>query len=62
MIKMGLLFLVSIVFAVAQAIKNAFTTPVPDEYCAHMELYYKDIVDGVPIEQCMKNLENGKYK
>ena len=59
---MVVLFIVSIIFVIVQAVKDAFTQPVPDEYCAHMELYYKDIVDGVPLEQCMKNLENGKYK
>lgn len=59
---MELLFIVSIIFAIGKAIKNAFTPPVPDEYCANMHLYYKDICDGVPLEQCMKNLENGKYK
>lgn len=57
-----LLFLVSIVGSIEQVFKEKFTKPMPDEYCNHMELYYKDIVDGVPIEQCMKNLENGKYK
>jgi hypothetical protein len=59
---MWLLFVVSIIYAVVQGVKDFFTPAVPDEYCNHMELYYKDIVDGVPLEQCMKNLENGKYK
>lgn len=59
---LNLLFIVSIVGSIVQVLKEKFTTPVPDEYCAHMELYYKDIVNGVPLEQCMKNLENGKYK
>lgn len=59
---MWLLCIVSVVVSIVQMFKEKFTTQVPDEYCNHMELYYKDIVDGVPLEQCMKNLENGKYK
>ena len=59
---MGVLFIISIIGTIVQLIKEACTVPVPDENCAHMELYYKDIVDGVPLEQCMKNIENGKYK
>lgn len=56
------LFILSIVSTIVQEIKTIFMETVPDEYCNHMELYYKDIADGVPLEQCMKNLENGKYK
>ena len=35
---------------------------IPAENWANKELYNKDIMDGVPIEQRMKNLKNGKYK
>ena len=57
-----LLFIVSIVGTVVQLIKETFTKPIPAENWANKELYHKDIMDGVPIEQRMKNLENGKYK
>lgn len=57
-----LLFVVSIVGSVAQAFKEACTKPIPAENWANKELYHKDIMDGIPIEQRMKNLENGKYK
>lgn len=59
---LNVLFIISIIGAIVQVFKEKAAVPVPDENCAHMELYYKDIVDGVPIEQCMKNIEDGKYK
>lgn len=57
-----LIGIVSIVCSVSQAIKDAFTPTIPAENWANKELYYKDVANGVPIEQRMKNLENGKYK
>lgn len=57
-----LLFLVSIVGASVQAIKESYTPAVPMENWANKELYHKDIMDGIPIEQRIKNLKNGKYK
>lgn len=57
-----LLFAVSIVGTIVQIFKEATTKEVPAENWANKELYYKDMVNGVPIEQRMKNLENGKYK
>ena len=56
------LFILSIVGTVVQATKEACTKPIPAENWANKELYHKDIMDGVSIEQRMKNLENGKYK
>ena len=55
-------FIASIIGSVVQAIKEACTPVIPAENWANKELYYKDIANGVPIEQRMKNLENGKYK
>ena len=57
-----LLFIVSIFGSVVQLIKEACTPEIPAENWANQELYHKDIMDGVPIEQRMKNLKNGKYK
>lgn len=57
-----LLFIVSIVGTAVQAIKEACTPTIPAENWANKELYHKDIMNGVSIEQRMKNLENGKYK
>ena len=59
---LDLLFIVSIVGAIVQVFKEAYTKPIPAENWANMELYHKDIMDGVPIEERMKNLKNGKYK
>ena len=57
----GILF-ISVIFAIIKAIKDACEKPIPAENWANKELYHKDIMDGVSIEQRMKNLENGKYK
>lgn len=57
-----LLFITSIIGTVAQAIKEVCTPVIPAENWANEELYHKDIMDGVSVEQRMKNLKNGKYK
>ena len=57
-----LLFIVSIVGSVLQLIKEICTPVIPAENWANKELYHKDIMDVVSIEQRLKNLENGKYK
>ena len=57
-----LIFAVSIVGTVVQAVKDACTPTIPAENWANKELYYKDMANGVSAEQRMKNLENGKYK
>ena len=57
-----LLFAVSIIGTIAQAVKEACTTTIPAENFANKGLYYKDIINGVSVEQRMKNIENGKYK
>lgn len=57
-----LLLVFSLICSVVSLIKEACTKPIPAENWANKELYYKDIMDGVPIEQRLKNLENGKYK
>jgi hypothetical protein len=57
-----LLFIVSIFGTIAQGIKEFLTKPIPAENFANRELYHKDIMDGVHIEQIMKNQENGRYR
>ena len=56
------LFITSLIGTCVQAIKEALEPKVPAENWANKELYHKDIMDGVPVEQRMKNLQNGKYK
>lgn len=58
----GLLFAVSAVGTIVQLIKESNTKPIPAENWANKELYYEDIMNGVPVQQRMKNLKNGKYK
>lgn len=45
-----------------EGITEALEPKIPAENWANKELYYKDIMSGVPVEQRMKNLRNGKYK
>ena len=59
---LDLLFIASIIGNVAQLVKETYTLDIPAENWANKELYHKDIIDGVSVEQRMKNLENGKYK
>jgi hypothetical protein len=56
------LFVLSLVDTCVRVIKESFTPTIPAENWANKELHNNYIIDGVSIEQCMKNLENGKYK
>ena len=56
------LFIASIIATCKQGIKEALQPTIPAKNWANKELYHKDMMDNVPIEQRMKNLENGKYK
>lgn len=55
-------FLATMVYSFAGAVKDALTPEIPAENWANKELYHKDIMSGVPIEQRLKNAKNGKYK
>lgn len=56
------LFFASLVSSLVQGIKEKLEPTIPAENWANKELYHQDIMSGVPIEQRMKNLKNGKYK
>lgn len=56
------LLIVSIIGGAVQAIKEACEPVIPANNWANKELYNKDLMNGVPIEQRLKNVENGKYK
>ena len=58
----GLLGAVSLVCTCYQLIKETCEPTVPAENWANKDLYYQDMMDGVPIEQRMENVRNGKYK
>ena len=57
-----LLFITSIIGSVVQVVKEACAPTIPVENWANKELYHKDIMDGISVNQRLKNLENGKYK
>ena len=56
------LFIISLIGTFTQTIKEALEPVIPAENWANKELYHKDMMGGVSIEQRMKNLKNGKYK
>lgn len=56
------LFIASLIGTVCQAVKEARQPVIPAENWSNKELYHKDLMSGVSIEQRMKNLKNGKYK
>ena len=56
------LFIAALIGTCVQAVKEHFTPVIPAENWANKELYHQDLMSGVPIEQRMKNLKNGKYK
>ena len=56
------LFIASLIRSCYQIIKEMFEPTVPAENWANKDLYHKDLMAGVSVEQRMKNLENGKYK
>lgn len=56
------LFIASLMTSAYQLIKEKSEPTIPAEDWANKELYHKDLMNGVPVEQRMKNLKNGKYK
>lgn len=52
----------SIISTCYQGVKNLFESTIPAENWGNRELYHKDLMSGVSVEQRMKNLKNGKYK
>lgn len=56
------LFIASLIATCVQGIKEKLEPTIPAENWANKELYHKDLMNGVPIEQRMKNLKDGKYK
>ena len=56
------LFIVSLIATCVQGIKEKLEPTIPAENWANRELYHQDLMNGVSVEQRMKNLKNGKYK
>jgi hypothetical protein len=57
-----LLLIVSLIGTFVGVMKELFEPDVPAENWANKGLYHEDIMNGVPIEQRIKNLKNGRYK
>lgn len=57
-----LLGIVSLIGTCHQIIKESCEQTIPAENWGNYDLYHRDMMNGVSIEQRMKNLENGKYK
>ncbi len=58
----GGLFIVSLIISCYQIISEYLEPTIPAENWANKELYYQDLMNGVPSEQRMKNVKNGKYR
>lgn len=56
------LFIVSLIISCYQIIKEKLEPNVPAENWGNYDLYHQDMMNGVPAEQRMENLKNGKYK
>lgn len=56
------LFIASLIGTLYQGIKDKLEPTIPAENWANKELYHQDLMNGVSVEQRMKNLKNGKYK
>ena len=56
------LFIASLIGTLFQGVKEKLEPTIPAENWANKELYHQDIMNGVSVEQRMKNLKNGKYK
>ena len=53
---------VSLLSQAPSFLKEKTTKSIPAENWANKELYHQDIMNGVPIDQRLKNAENGKYR
>ena len=56
------LFIASLIASGYQAIKEGLEPTIPAENWANKELYHQDLMNGVSVEQRMKNVKNGKYR
>lgn len=56
------LFIASLITSCVQGIKEKLEPTIPAENWVNKELYHQDLMNGVSVEQRMKNLKNGKYK
>lgn len=55
------LLIVSLISAVVQGIKDAFTPTIPVGNWANKELQYQDRMNGMSEKEIIKNAERGRY-
>lgn len=55
------LFIASLIVTCTQLIKEACEPTIPAKNWGNKKLYHEDMMNGVSIEQRMKNLKNEKY-
>ncbi len=58
----GLFGIVSLIGTCCQVIKESYVPTIPAENWANYDLYHKDMMNDVSVEERMENLKNGKYK
>ena len=54
--------LVGIIYLLCVWLREKLTPKNPPGNFENLELYYKDIANGVSFEQCQENIKNGRYK
>lgn len=57
-----IIFAISIVGSIIGIFKEACTPEIPAENFANQELYRNDIKRGMPVEERMKGVDNGRYR
>lgn len=58
----GLLGIVSLIGTCYQLVKETCEPTIPAENWANYDLYYQDMMNGMSVEERMKNVRNGRYK
>lgn len=54
--------LMALVYTIIQIVKEDLQPRIPAENWENMDLYHEDMVRGVPIEQRLKYVREGRYK
>lgn len=56
------LFLASLIGSVVRIIKEANAPVIPAENWANKELQHEDLMNGMSMEEILRNVEKGRYK
>lgn len=55
-------WIVSLLTTGGSIVKEKLERPIPAENWANKELYHKDMMSGMSVEERMRNVRNGRYK